>query len=156
MANLESGIYTAATLATHIATQMSAVGTATFTCTYNYITSKFTITSDGTWFALKWSAGANLYRTAALLLGYRIDAIDTGALVYTSDDSVLGIPSDLEQCCLEIALRMWQQSSFGRGSFDKESEMMSGEQGGTLKFNTDPIPPHVKEILNHYRRVSLL
>ena len=125
------------------------------TVTYNYITSKFTIVSGGAFLTLEWT-GDNSYRSTCLLLGFRVEADDTGVTTYTSDDSVLGIPSDLEQCCLEITLRMWQQSSFGRGSFDKDSEMMSGEQGGTLKFNTDPIPPHVKEILNHYRRVSLL
>jgi len=155
-ANLTAGIYTAETLASHIATQMNDVGTATFTCTYNYLTSKFTIVSDGAWFALKWSSGDNKYRTAALLLGYRIDAIDTEALTYTSDDSVLGIPGDLEQACLEIAYRMFLQSPFGRGSFDKQSEQMSGEQGGTLRFNTDPIPPHVRKILEKYERYDLL
>ena len=155
-ANLTAGTYTGTELAAHIATQMNAVATATITCTYNYITGKFTITSDGAWFAIKWSTGANVYRTAATLLGYRTDAIDTEALYYTSDDSVLGIPGDLEQCCLEVALRMFQQSSFGRGSFDKESEQMSGEQGGTLRFNTAPIPPHVAEILRKYTRIDLL
>jgi len=155
-ANLTAGIYTAAELATHVASIMTAAATATITCTYNYLASKFTITSDGAWFAIKWSTGANVYRTAALLLGYRTDAIDTGALYYTSNDSVLGIPNDLEQACLEIANRMWQQSAFGQGRFDKESEAFSGEQAGTLKFNVDSMPPHVKEILKYYTRVNLL
>ena len=155
-ANLTAGIYTASELASHVATIMTAAADATITCTYNYLTSKFTITSDGSWFAIKWSGGSNLYRTAALLLGYRTDAIDTGALYYTSDDSVLGIPNDLEQACLEITLRMWQQSPFGSGRFDKESEAFSGEQAGTLKFNVASMPPHVKEILRHYTKINLL
>ncbi len=153
-ANLTSGIYTADTLCTHVAAQLNSAGTDTFTCTYNYLTSTFTITSDGSWLNLLWATGANLYRTAALLLGYRTDADDTGALIFTSDDSVLGVPGELEQACIEIAYRMYQQSTLGRGSFDKESEKMT--EGGTLKFNTDPIPPHVKRILDHYTRVDLL
>ena len=155
-ANLTGGIYTSDTLCTHVAAQLNSAGTDTFTCSYNYITSKFTITSDGSWLNLLWLTGGNLYRTAALLLGYRIEADDTGALTFTSNDSVLGIPADLEQACLEIALRMWQQSKFGSGRFDKESEQITGEMAGTLKFNTDPIPPHVKKILNNYTRVNLL
>jgi len=155
-ANLTAGIYTAGELATHVAAQLNDVGTATFTCTYNYITSKFTITSDGATLNLLWSSGTNLYRTAALLLGYRIDDDDESAVAYTSNDSILGIPSDLEQACLEITNRMYQQSAFGSGRFDKESEQMSGEAGGTLKYNSASMPPHVEKILKHYTRVILL
>ncbi len=153
-ANLTAGIYTAATLSAHIKTQMDDAGSQTYTVAYNYITSKFTIVTAHTFLTLEWT-GDNAYRTTALLLGFRVGANDSGETTYTSDDSVLGIPADLEQATLEVAMRMWKQSKFGGGRFDKESEQMSGEQGGTLKFNTDLIPPHVKTILDYYRRMSI-
>jgi len=69
--NLTAAIYTASSLATHIATILTAAATATVVCTYNYHTSKFTITSDGATFELEWNTGANAYRAAVWALGYR-------------------------------------------------------------------------------------
>lgn len=154
-ADLTGGIYTASSLASHIATQLDAAGANTYTVTYNYITSKFTISTDGAFLSFNWNSGANAYRSACLLLGYRDGADDTGATSYTSDDSILGIPSDLEQACLEIVERTWNNSKYGKSRFDKKSKRVEGEMAGTTAYNTDPLPPHVKNILDRYKRHQL-
>jgi len=158
-ANLEGGIYTSLSLATHIATQMDSAGGDTYTVTYNYQTSKFTIASDGSYLKLLWNTGTNAYRTICQTIGFR-DTADSednaAAITLTANDSVLGIPEDLEQACLEITERMWQKSKLGAGRFDKESEQLQGGMGGSLKWNKDPMPPHVKSILNKYKRMSII
>ena len=93
LVKIPAGIYTSATLATHIKAQMKDAGSNTYTVTYNYITSKFTIVTSGAFLTLEWT-GTNSYRTTALLLGFRIEADDTGATTYTSHHSVHGIPGD--------------------------------------------------------------
>jgi len=150
--NLTAGIYTASSLASHIATILTAAATATVTCTYNYHTSKFTITSDGATFELEWNTGDNSYRSAVWTLGYREAADDTAAVTYTSDDSVLGIPADLEQACTEICLRWFNESTYGKNTFDKKTERIEGQMAGTTSFDPKVLPKNAMDILETYKR----
>ena len=150
VATLTAGVYTASSLASHIKTQMDDAGTDTYTVTYNYEESQFTIASDGsTSLDIKWSTGDNAYRSAARLLGFNISD-SSSAFTYTSDFSVLGIPDDLEQACLNLASRIYRW--YSQDQLDRESVDMPGGYSGGTKFNNEALPPQVKLMLQPYVR----
>lgn len=75
-------------LADAIATGMNATASAdTFTCTYSNTTGKFTLTSNGSTFALRFATGAQTAQTIATKIGFTV-ADETGALTYTSDSAM--------------------------------------------------------------------
>ena len=73
-----------AQLATHVATQMSATGTATYAAAYSLDTTKFTITlSGGKTFAFSGASGTSSQTAALPLLGFD-DADGTTAAAQVS------------------------------------------------------------------------
>jgi len=113
-AELTLGIYTAADLATEIGTKMSVASEigATYTCTYNAGTKKFTISFDGAgWFNLLWQSGSHSANSSANLIGFDNSADDDGLTSYTADyeregdyvnlwyiTHAEGEPSKVEEC----------------------------------------------------------
>ena len=158
VATLDAGVYTGATLATEIDTQMTAASlpsdTDAFVITFNERTGIFTITSDGSVLSLLWNNGANLSSSAGFTLGFSSTANDTSVLTYTSDIGVIGIEQDLEQACLILCKRLYKTHDvFGASRFDVETERVEGERAGTTKFNVDPFPPIVTKILTKFVRL---
>lgn len=84
-ASLTAGMYTATTLASHIQTQMNAVGTG-ITVSYSDTTRKFTITKASGTLNLRWQTGANVARSVGDTIGYLTAADDTGSLSYAADN----------------------------------------------------------------------
>ena len=70
-------------------------------------------------------------------------------VVYTP--SVL--PVDIVEATLEIAVRMWNDSNYGRAMFDVTSKDIIDES--IQVFNTQPLPRNVKMILDTYKRYSI-
>lgn len=93
IATLAAGNYaTGALMATHIATVINAAATDnTWTCSYSTSTRKFTIGHDeggnGETGGLEWNTGASAATSAGPDLGYEVDADDTGAASYPSDNA---------------------------------------------------------------------
>ena len=155
-ATIAEGVYTASGLATVIDTALTAAGASVYTIIYDYFNSKFTFTSDraggsGT-FKILWNTGTNQYRSIARLIGFQDDADDSDAASHTSDDSVLGIPGDLELAVLEIAHKKYNESNIGKKRAGLKSKAISGQNAGTTTYIIDAIPPHAKEILMNYQR----
>lgn len=83
--SLTEGAYTPTTFATHVGSVLTANTTAaaTYTCSFDSITRKFTIVTNGTYLDFLWNSGTNFDRCASELLGFDISN-STGALTYTS------------------------------------------------------------------------
>lgn len=75
-------------LAAAIQTSLNAASVDVWTVTYNDISGKFTIASDGVVTSLLWDTGGNKAETIGTLLGFDISADDTGANTYTGDNPV--------------------------------------------------------------------
>lgn len=75
-------------LAAAIQDAMNAVATDNYTVTYNDLTGKFTIVTDGSLLSLLWNTGANTANTIGDKIGFLTAADDTGALTYTSDNAL--------------------------------------------------------------------
>ena len=131
----------------------AVVANADFVISYNSITKLFTLISSDALFSLLFSSGDNTSRSIGLSLGFLTTADKTGALTYSSDNSVLGIPKDIIQATNEIVLKMWKESPQGANAFGLKSERIEGEQAGTLAYIIDSMPPHVISILKRYQRV---
>ena len=111
---ISQGTYTLDGLATAIATAMNVSALAdTYTCVYRDDTQKFYFTSDGSTFELLWTATATISNNIGKTLGFIITSDDTGALAYSADESILGIPEDLEWACMAIATQMYRESNLG-------------------------------------------
>lgn len=83
-ATLTAGSYTPAQLATHVATQLGAAGTATYSGAYSTDTTKFTLTaSGGKTFGFLGASGTSSQTSALPLLGFD-DADLTAAAAQTS------------------------------------------------------------------------
>jgi hypothetical protein len=74
-------------VAREIATKMSAISSATISCSYSSSTGKFTISKASGTLQLMWNTGTNTATTAGTTLGFSVAANDTGALTYTSDNA---------------------------------------------------------------------
>lgn len=76
-------------LAAALQTSMNALGsTNTFTVAYSDTTGKYTLTSSGTTFTLKWSTGTNAANTIGDKIGFDTTSDDSSALTYTSDNAI--------------------------------------------------------------------
>ena len=154
-AEIAEGVYTASSLATALDTALTAAGASAYTITYDFYTGKFKIASDraggGGTFKILWNTGTNNYRSIARLLGFQDDADDADAASQTSDDSVLGIPGDLEHACLELTLYKYHDSPKGRDRAGLKSKQISGQNAGTHSYIID-MPPKVEKALLPYMR----
>lgn len=98
-ATILPGRYSAPTLATAVQTALNTVGGATFTCTYDTATTKFTIAATGpsVSLALLWNTGSNTATCAGALLGYSTasDDTDSSAPYSIVADTVTGTFNDV-------------------------------------------------------------
>lgn len=89
-ATVPDGVYSPTEWATAAKTAMETAGGQIYTITFNTITRKFTIASDGATFFLDWSTGSSLESSASVEIGY--DVIDlTGAVSYEAQNSLHAI-----------------------------------------------------------------
>lgn len=153
VATLTPAVYTPEDLATEIKTQMDSAGLETYTVTYDEAASKFTIAHAGSTLSLLWTTGANEDKSAAITLGYVSTADDTGAVTYTADDAVTGIPLDLENAVIDIALQMWKKMPAGDNRFGVKSERIG--QMGTRAFMVSDVSDYATRILRAYKRISI-
>lgn len=158
-ATVAEGLYSAIDLATAIDTALDAAGGSTYTTIYDFWDSKFAITSDvsggANKFILLGLTGTNQYRSIFPGIGYSILADAATAAAQPADDSALGIPSDLEEAVIEIALRLFNITpGFGGDRFDKESNTQSGSHGQTETFNRNTLPRNAEATLKRYRRAE--
>jgi len=157
-ATLTAGTYTAATLATHIGTVMTAAaGGDTITVTYNIVTGKFTIASSGTVLQLLWLSGTNTLTSCGLTIGFIITADDTGALTYTADNAVLGIPEDLQNACAQLVMDLYHESSRGGGGGRQGivSKSSGVPGGGSTNYAQTDLPVRVKAVIDRYKVLQI-
>ena len=153
-ATLAAGVYILSDLITHIKTKMEAIGSNTYTITYDYTTGKFNIAGE-TFLSLLWSTGTNTSKSTGRLLGYNTSADDTAAITYLADNSSLGIPSDLELATNIILYRDFMASPYGNDRFDLKNKIITGERAGTTTYVGGDFPPEALSILNRYRRINV-
>ncbi len=159
-ATIAEGVYTASGLATVLDTALEAVGASEYTTTYSYFTGKFKIASDraggGGTFKILWSSGTNILTTIGRTIGFDVSANDDDAASHTADNSILGIPWDLEHAVLLICQRILKmEKGLGGDRFDIDKESRSGTTGGTTEYDTSPIPRNAMDILKRYRRMHV-
>ncbi len=87
---IPEGQYDFQTLGDKLASLMTVAAAATITVTYNVGTRKFTISSTGATFNLRWNTGTNAAVSIGGLLGYDTSADDTGATSYLADNADTG------------------------------------------------------------------
>lgn len=117
-------------LADAIASGMNATASAdTFTCVYNdsgASAGKFTFTSNGATFALRFATGAQTAQTIATKIGFTV-ADETGALTYTSDSVqswAAGFTVDFDEADPLVA---------------KSNEVLLGDATDTVNFCADSV-----------------
>lgn len=86
-ATLSNGMYTAAGLAAHIATQMTSAAATTISCSYSESTNLFTISKGAGTLQLLCSTGVNKEISAYSLIGFDRGANKTGSLSYAGDEA---------------------------------------------------------------------
>lgn len=85
-AELDIGIYTAEQIADELKIQLDAVGTKTYTVTFNRSTRKFTIAANTGTYSILISSGSNATNSCYDDLGFTGVSDKTGSITYTSDD----------------------------------------------------------------------
>lgn len=85
-ATIPSDVYrTPEDLAAAIQSAMqTAAGSSAYTCTYDYLTGKFTFTKASGTFTIKWNTGTSTATTVATTIGFSAAADSSGGLTYTS------------------------------------------------------------------------
>jgi len=126
----------------------------TYTVSYDHVTQKFTISATGlTSLSLLWSSGSNAASSIASLIGFSTSANKTGALSYTSDFAVTGVPHDLRLACQQIALKLWEDSKQGISIQNVEREVL--QQGINRVWVKNWIPITAQAILEKYKRIAI-
>ncbi len=121
----------------------------TYTVSYSHATQKFTVAATST-FSLLFNTGTNSQKSMATLLGFNGDD-KTGSSSYTSDDVVIGVPSDITLACQQLVDQMWQMAPKGKGLLLQLSKSMANGMGSMSNI-VDKLPPVAREILDGYRR----
>lgn len=148
-ATLTVGSYNAASLAIELKKQLDAEGALTYTVSYSEVSHKFTISSTAN-FQLLWSTGIADTAELGKLLGFDIEADDTSASSYTSDEPVLGLPEDLIAGCEELV--RWRYSNIKENRVGKFAETR-GEQ--TFSFDYSNIPRIIKDLIMPFRAIRI-
>jgi hypothetical protein len=152
------GIYTPVDLASAIQAGILAITSETgHTFLYDEQTSKFIFTmGTGTGLGLFWiigSAPTIQDRSIGRTIGFDVTSNNTSATTYTSDFSVLAIPSDLEMACIQLVIRYWKEGTLGADRMDITSKMSSAGGGTTqITYGTRDLPISVQRILSNYIR----
>lgn len=148
-ATLTANDYDVETLATHIATVLTAAGSSTYSVEFNYSTNHFEITtSEGTALVFKWNTGTNASTNAAQVLGFDSSADGSSTTTETSDFEVLPIPEDIKEAACQQATWNWRQSFAKDGIVGMTSKSVAGQ---TVSFLTGrELLPEVKSILAPY------
>lgn len=133
---LTNGKYNADTLATHLEAVLDAADDD-FTVSYDSTIHRFTLTKGSGTFSLLWNTGSNTTESNRLadLLGFDSDDDDTGALTYTSDYAVVGVPSSLEFAAQSYVHWLYTANKEKWLGVDSESR---GDQAWTMDFSRAP------------------
>lgn len=89
-ATIASGVYTPAELCAEIEAQMELIGAQAYTCSFNDLNRKFTISSGGTYLDLLFSSGTNASISISAPIGFDIEDKQS-SISYTSDYSLSGV-----------------------------------------------------------------
>lgn len=146
---LTSGQYTGSELATEIETQLEAVSSAAYTVSYDKTIHRMTLTKSSGTFTIYWNSGTNVSVSdnLARLLGFDTENNDTGALTYTSNHPMVGVPYMLEYAA--ILLAEWNY----RRAKEKRIGVTSSARGDeATTFSFDIIPTHIKRRIEPYRQ----
>lgn len=153
---VDSGVYTCSDLATEIQSKINDATTQTWAVSYNNKTAKFTLAASGSVAQLNWTNSAIIDRNIGASIGFDTSADDTGSTSYEADNSILGIPSDLEMACLQLVERYWNDSKLGAGRFDIDSKTTNSAAGSsTVKFSMGNLPNNVARLLSPYVRRNI-
>ncbi|MDP6771655.1 MAG: hypothetical protein QF704_13215 [Anaerolineales bacterium] len=150
---IPSGTYTSIDLANEVGDKMDGVSTDDISCRYDNFTSKYTIISDGTVLTMNWATGTNWNGNIGRTMGFDTTADDASVLSYTSDYSVLGVPAELEQACLELTLQKFEESRFGSNRFGVKTVQTIGQHAGMTTYESPRLPQSVERVLKLYKRV---
>ena len=153
-----SGIYTPSDLASTIQTGILAATSETgHTFLYDEQDSKFIFTKGtGSVLGFYWLTGTTIQdRNIGKTIGFDISADDTSATTYTSDFSVLAIPSDLEMACIQLTNRYYKEGAFGSDRMDITMKTnVAGGSTSNVMYVQDEMPKNVKRILESYKKPS--
>ena len=154
-----AGLYEVADLITAIDTAMTAGGASAYTITYSYNNGTFTIISDraggdGT-FKLLTNSGSNVGTSIWSTLGFSTLSDNADTASHTGGNGVIGIPSDLEEAVLEIAMRIYNAApGLGGAKFDIASESQGGTAEWRRNYNEDELPTIALKTLIRYKRAE--
>lgn len=153
-ATLAEGHYSIKDFASHVAEQMSAVGSGTYSVKYSVVTGKFTISVDSGTFSLLCSSGDNWDSTAFPLLGFDVEDDKSAASSHTSEHPVFGIPEDVVLAANIVAAQVYNLTMHGDNRLGRESRSFSGAgTGGTERWDNSLFNEQVQELLSHYERL---
>lgn len=149
---IDSGEYSGGELAALLESGLNLIDGITNIFSVSYVDSSgwFKIACDSE-FKILWESGVNADNNIGNTIGFDTIEDSDELLIHTSNFGVLGIPADLEQACLSIALRMWENSNLGSNRFDIEFKNIK-DTAGTIKFRGGNIPEDAAAILNLYTR----
>jgi len=161
-ATVAEGLYNVTDLLTALDTALDAAGASTHTCTYDYWESKFSLVSDRSGgtpiFKLLTTGGTNVGTSIWRTIGFSTlaDVADADPAVHQADNSALGIPADLEEAVLEIALRIYQMTpGFGGARFDIVTQSQSGSHGQVYRYDENRLPRNALATLKRFKRLEV-
>jgi len=158
-ATVAEGLYNVAGLLTVLDTALDAAGASTHACVYDYWTGKFSLVSDRSGgtpiFTLLTSSGTNIGTSIWRTLGFSTLADNANAASQEADNSALGIPADLEEAVLEIAIRIFQSTpGFGGARFDIVTQSQTGSHGQVYRYDEGRLPRNALATLKRLRRLE--
>jgi len=152
--------YTAEELLTEIKTAVEALSDFddTLTVTYSSVTRKFTLVSDGSTFEILMDTSDTnwdnrmLYFAKLLGMTTGIDSTfnKTGALTYTSDDPVGGIPDDLKWAVCEWASFLYEQTGGDGGGGNRMGISGSGGERTSTQYYLRRPPDYIMDVIRDY------
>tara|TARA_Y100000034_G_scaffold118949_1_gene160220 strand:- start:151 stop:1116 length:966 start_codon:yes stop_codon:yes gene_type:complete len=151
--DMTPGKYNGVALATMIQNVLNADSTlsGTYTCTYDVDLHRFVITAASvTTFSLIWTATDPRMKEFGKLLGFNVNADDTGQLYYVSDYSALGVPAQLIES-MNVMVR-FKYEEIRERRIGKVSESSSE---GSFTFNYSGLPAHAIDMFLPFRRLRV-
>lgn len=114
---ITKGAYSPSELATEIDTQMTADGGQAYTITWNSVTRRFTIASDGTFLRLAFGTGSNAELSIGSVLGFDMADYST-ALTYTSEIPVNAIMRLVSPMLIHTERDAYYRNAAARGNIN--------------------------------------
>ena len=144
--SLTAGEYNSSTLATHIQSVLNSnAGTSnTYTVSYRESAHRFLIASNAA-ITINWTATGSRHKELGKLIGFNVNANDTGQTSYFSDYPALGIPEDLVEAVSTIVRFRYEEIRERRIGKTSESTDM-----GSSSFSYSGIPSVALDMLAPY------